>query len=60
MEKVEQLLAEKNLKELWGKKRQHLLNDKIDVSSFVIWFVENYPASEEAGYEGFISQNPGR
>lgn len=56
MEKIEQLLSEKNLKEVWVKKRQNLLNDKIDVSSFVIWFVENYPQSKEAGYEGFLSQ----
>ena len=33
------------LKEEWQKKRERLLHDKIDVTSFWVWFVENYPES---------------
>ena len=29
----------------WEQKRKCLLKDKIDVTSFMIWFVEQYPAS---------------
>lgn len=30
---------------LWKQKRKCLLHDKIDVTSFMIWFVEHYPHS---------------
>lgn len=46
VEKLESMLANPTLKEDWQKKRQKLLNDKIDVSAFFTWFVENYPDSE--------------
>jgi len=36
-----------NRKELFQKRRQKLLNDKIDVTSFLIWFIENYPQSKK-------------
>ena len=29
----------------WAKKREKLLGDKIDVTAFMVWFVENYPRS---------------
>ena len=29
----------------WAKKREKLLKDKIDVTAFMVWFVENYPRS---------------
>ena len=45
--KVEDLLNNKNLKSDWQKKRKKLLNDKIDVTKFFVWFVENYPKSKE-------------
>lgn len=32
-------------KEVWAQKRQRLLKDKINVSKFLTWFVENYPES---------------
>ena len=35
------------------KKRQNMLNDKIDVTAFMVWFVENYPESEKT-----IKKNP--
>ncbi|MCD4832940.1 MAG: DUF354 domain-containing protein [Bacteroidales bacterium] len=31
----------------WKKKREKLLNNKIDVASFFVWFIENYPESHK-------------
>ncbi len=39
------LLADKNLKKEWHLRRQKMLNEKIDVTSFLVSLVENYPAS---------------
>jgi predicted glycosyltransferase len=47
MKKIEELLADKNLKALWQNKRDALLLDKIDVTAFFVWFIENYPQSFE-------------
>ena len=44
-ETVDKLLKKNNLKEEWYKKRQKMLKDKIDLSSFMIWLFENYPYS---------------
>lgn len=43
--KIEELLKLNNLKEEWQKRRQKMLADKIDVTAFLVWFVENYPDS---------------
>lgn len=43
--KIEDLLSMPNLEEEWHKRRQNMLKDKIDVTSFLVWFVENYPES---------------
>jgi predicted glycosyltransferase len=42
---TKQLIETKDLKKIWAQKRQIFLNDKIDVTSFFVWFIENYPAS---------------
>jgi uncharacterized protein len=34
-----------DLKEQWARKREKLLDEKIDVTAFMVWFVENYPKS---------------
>ncbi|MCK9508139.1 MAG: DUF354 domain-containing protein [Pigmentiphaga sp.] len=44
-EKIEELLLMDNLKEQWDIKRKNMLRDKIDVTAFYVWFVENYPES---------------
>ena len=43
--KIEELINTPNLKEEWQKRRQKMLNDKIDVTAFMVWFIENYPES---------------
>jgi len=34
-----------NIKNEWLKRRENLLKEKIDVTAFMIWFIENYPHS---------------
>lgn len=45
LEKIDELLSVRNLKEEWRQRRQKMLNDKIDVTAFLVWFVGNYPES---------------
>jgi len=45
IEKGIELLTTPGLKQVWQRRRQKLLNDKIDVTNFMVWFVENYPDS---------------
>lgn len=42
---VTKLAADKDLKKKWKKKRQAMLDDKIDLTAFLIWFFETYPTS---------------
>ena len=44
-EKIDELLSLPNLKEEWQKRKLRMLEDKIDVTVFLVWFVENYPES---------------
>ncbi|NQE53352.1 hypothetical protein C5S29_07145 [ANME-1 cluster archaeon GoMg3.2] len=53
MNKAVELIQKPDLKEEWGKKREILLKDKIDVTAFMAWFVENYPDSFKA-----VKENP--
>jgi predicted glycosyltransferase len=48
IEKAVELIQQSNLKEEWQKKREKLLKDKIDVTAFMVWFIENYPESFKA------------
>lgn len=45
LEKAVKLLQTPGLKEEWKDKKERLLQDKIDVTGFMTWFVENYPNS---------------
>ena len=45
LEKVKELVNDKHLKSKTLKRRKLLLNDKIDVTGLLVWFVENYPDS---------------
>jgi predicted glycosyltransferase len=40
-----EILQDPESKEKWKTKRELLLADKINVTAFMIWFVENYPRS---------------
>ncbi len=45
IEKTEEILSLKNPKTEFQKRRQQMLSDKIDVTAFMVWFIENYPGS---------------
>ncbi len=45
IKKLEQLLSKDNIKEVFLARRDEMLKDKIDVTAFMVWFVENYPES---------------
>ena len=45
LEKAVELLKMPNLKQEWQKRRQKMLSDKIYVTAFMVWFVEEYPES---------------
>jgi len=45
IKKATELIQRPDLKEEWAKKREKLLKDKIDLSAFLTWFIDNYPES---------------
>lgn len=49
LEKAIELLHQDNLKENWKIKREKLLNDKIDVTAFLIDFIEKYHDTHNPG-----------
>lgn len=52
-EHVRCLLESTETQRIWQKKRKRFLEDKIDVSAFFTWFIENYPQSKS-----IIKENP--
>ena len=57
LNKISELLATPDLKSIYAKRRQKLLNDMIDVSSFLIWLYENYPSSVKTYFKHPDIQN---
>ncbi len=47
LEIISNLIINKRLKEEWTERRNEMLKDKIDITAFMVWFVENYPSSAE-------------
>jgi predicted glycosyltransferase len=45
IEKVKVILKINNVKSEWKLKSEKIFQDKINVTAFLIWFVENYPGS---------------
>jgi predicted glycosyltransferase len=45
LEKAEELLHQEDLHDEWQTRRQKMIVDKIDVTAFMAWFIENYPES---------------
>lgn len=45
LEKAVKLIQKTGLKEQWRHKREIILKDKIDITGFMVWFIENYPES---------------
>jgi hypothetical protein len=57
LNKATQLINNPNLDQIWKKKREKLLKEKIDFSAFLMWFVENYPESHNIMKENPDYQN---
>ena len=51
--KIEEILEMKNRKSIFQKHRNEFLNEKIDFTAFLVWFVENYPESAK-----IMKENP--
>lgn len=49
--KVEELLSMPDLGEIFRQRQQKMLSDKIDVTAFFTWFIENYPDSRKTMQE---------
>ncbi len=45
LQKIDELLSIPDVKEVWKMRKEVMLSEKIDVTSFMVWFVENYPES---------------
>lgn len=45
IQKGVELLQTSGLKAIWDKNRKKMLKEKIDVTAFMVWFIENYPSS---------------
>lgn len=45
LDKIMELLNRANLKQEWQEKRERMLKDKIDLTKWMVNFVENYPVS---------------
>lgn len=43
--RLTELLEHNELSKVFRQKRQQMLNDKINVTDFLVWFLENYPQS---------------
>ncbi len=53
IKKANELIERPNLKKEWKSKKEVLLNDKIDLSLFMTWFIEEFPQS----FNECLSQN---
>ena len=51
--KIEEILSDKKSKDIWQEKRKKMLSEKIDVTAFYVWFIENYPESKR-----IMQENP--
>jgi predicted glycosyltransferase len=53
MEKSIELIQQHDIKEKWVNKKEKLYNEKIDMTAFLTWFIEDYPESLR-----MIKENP--
>lgn len=55
--KLKEILQLPDFNEVFKKRQQSMLHDKIDVTAFMVWFIENYPESSEIMKENPDYQN---
>jgi len=46
--------SHQGIREEWQKKREKMLSEKIDVTAFLVWFVETWPDSRK-----IMKEDPG-
>jgi uncharacterized protein len=51
IQKVKELLLINDLKREFSENHQKLLSDKIDLTSFLVWFISSYPESAKTMHE---------
>ena len=47
LDKIRELLSTENLQETFRSRREKMLKEKINVTAFMSWFIENYPESKK-------------
>lgn len=57
LNKLKKLISKSNLAEEFQVRRKKMLKDKIDVTAFLIWFIENYPFSKKVKYTSLLKTN---
>jgi len=45
LDKAKEILEMQNRKEIFQERQQKMLSEKIDLTAFLVWFIENYPNS---------------
>jgi predicted glycosyltransferase len=55
--KTKELLTLENIKQIFHERTRKMLDDKIDVTRFMVWFIENYPESARIMKENPEYQN---
>jgi uncharacterized protein len=53
LDTINKLINNDEIQTIYKKRREQLINDKIDVTSFFVWFIENYPNSAK-----IMKENP--
>ena len=48
-----EILSTPYIRKIWQTRRERMLKDKIDVTAFMVWFIENYPESAQ-----IMKENP--
>ena len=45
LDTVKNLITTKNLRGIYHMRRKKMISEKIDVTAFIVWFIDNYPGS---------------
>ncbi|NCD41067.1 MAG: DUF354 domain-containing protein [Bacteroidia bacterium] len=63
LQKTKELLNLANLRDIFEERRHKMLSEKINVTGFLVWFIENYPESKNLmknknySFQQFITNN---
>jgi predicted glycosyltransferase len=55
--KAMDIIVNDDIKKIWQNKAKKFINDRIDLTSFLFWFIENYPESHKIMKENPEYQN---